>query len=68
MFFLKFCRFSLEVKICWFSATGVWHEATTLVGPSFSKATSTEQTLQAPYGARFGSSQRVGTFFLQHNF
>ena len=32
-------------------------------GPSFSNATSTEQTLHAPYGARFGSSQSVGTFF-----
>ena len=48
MFFLKFLRSSLLVKICWFSPTGVWHEATTLVGPSFSNATSTEQTLQAP--------------------
>ena len=53
----------LSVKICWFSATGVWQDATILVGPSFSKATSTEHTLQAPYGARFGSSQSVGTFF-----
>ena len=29
-------------------ATGVWHDATTFVGPSFSNATSTEQTLHAP--------------------
>ena len=48
MFFLKFCNPSLFVNMCWFSPTGVGHDATTLVGPSFSRATSTEQTLQAP--------------------
>ena len=63
IFFLRSVKFSLLVKICWFSPTGVWQDATTFVGPSFSKATSTEQTRQAPYGARLGSSHKVGTFF-----
>ena len=48
IFFLKAVKFSLFVKMYWFSPTGVWHDATTLVGPSFTRATSTEQTLQAP--------------------
>jgi len=38
------------------SVTGVWQDATVFVGPSFLRATSTEQTLQAPYGTKFGSS------------
>ena len=50
-----------------FSATGVWHEATTFVGPSFSNATSTEQTLHALYGARF-DHHKVLELFSQHNF
>jgi len=48
IFFLSFVKSSLLVKIYEPSVTGVWQDATVFVGPSFLRATSTEQTLHAP--------------------
>ena len=68
IFFLKLFKSSLSVIIYELSETGVWQDAIVLVGPSFFRAISTEHILQAPKGAKLGSSHKVGIFFFSYVF